>query len=112
MTIKNSLNRGNQISFFAKKTYLYHRSRKAHLSWICLRFNVPEEDDFHLTFVYKKRRSKIVLSFTTETLKAITLLQIQNRILTSKLMFPRKLCLPPSPSSWIARQQMIRVVGD
>ena len=58
VTIKKRPNKkGIKQSLFAQ-TYLYHRSRKAHLSCKCLRFNVPEEDGAFIQLL-NKRRCKI-----------------------------------------------------
>ena len=84
VTIKKRPNKkGIKQSLFAP-TYLYHRSRKAHLSCKCLRFNVPEEDGAFIQLLNKKR-SKIFYVILKRYLKY--LLKFEKIMLSSRANF-------------------------
>ena len=110
VTIKKRPNKkGIKQSLFAP-TYLYHRSRKAHLSCKCLRFNVPEEDGAFIQLLNKKR-SKIFYVILKRQLKY--LLKFGKIILssTSPLLY-WIIRLFSFLFFWICRQHMIRDRGD
>ena len=110
VTIKKRPNKKEIKQSLFAPTYLYHRSRKAHLSCKCLRFNVPEEDGAFIQLL-NKRRCKIFYVILKRQLKYF--LNFGKIILSlSSPLLHWIIRLFSFLFFWICRQHMIRARGD